>query len=101
MRVVMTMGEVLRRATAARATEVLGPHCRILNQWGPGGDDHREHLLGGNSLLLLSMIDEVRRSVMEQGQKEFMDELARIIRDPTLSQVSGLVREIRERVQRV
>jgi amino acid adenylation domain-containing protein len=57
------------------------------------------HELGGNSLLLLSMVDEVRQSVMEQGQAEFMDELARIIRQPTLGQVSGLVREIRERVK--
>jgi hypothetical protein len=47
------------------------------------------------------MIDEARRSVIEQGQAEFMDELARIIREPTLGQVSGLVREIRERVQRL
>ena len=55
------------------------------------------HQLGGNSVLLLSMIDEVRSSIAEQGQTEFMDKLARIIREPTLAQVSGLVREIRDR----
>jgi hypothetical protein len=55
------------------------------------------HQLGGNSLLLLSMIDEVLSSVVERGQAEFMDELPRIIREPTLAQVSGLAREIRDR----
>jgi amino acid adenylation domain-containing protein len=35
MRVVMTMGELLRRSTALQAKEVLGPECRILCQYGP------------------------------------------------------------------
>jgi acyl-coenzyme A synthetase/AMP-(fatty) acid ligase len=35
MRVVMTAGELLRRATAMRAREIFGPRCRILCQWGP------------------------------------------------------------------
>ncbi len=51
--------------------------------------------LGGNSLLLLSMIDEVLTSVVSQGEAEFKDELARIIREPTLAQISVLAREIR------
>lgn len=55
------------------------------------------HQLGGNSLLLLTMIDEVVDSVLAQGEAEFKDELARIIREPTLAQVSGLAREIREK----
>jgi hypothetical protein len=55
------------------------------------------HQLGGNSLLLLSMIDEVLNSVVEQGQVQFIDELTRIIREPTLAQVSGLAREIRDK----
>ena len=55
------------------------------------------HQLGGNSLLLLIMIDEVFSSVAEQGKAEFSDELVRIIREPTLSQVSVLAREIRDR----
>jgi acyl-coenzyme A synthetase/AMP-(fatty) acid ligase len=55
------------------------------------------HQLGGNSLLLLSMIDEVLGSVVERGQSEFMDELPRIIREPTLRQVSELARTVRDR----
>ena len=55
------------------------------------------HQLGGNSLLLLSMIDEVLSSVVEHGEAEFKDELTRIIREPTLGQVSALAREIRDR----
>ena len=37
------------------------------------------HQLGGNSLLLLTMIDEVLSSVAEQSKAEFSDELIRII----------------------
>ena len=55
------------------------------------------HQLGGNSMLLLAMIDEVLSSVADQGKAEFTDELIRIIREPTLSQVSVLAREIRDR----
>jgi amino acid adenylation domain-containing protein len=55
------------------------------------------HRLGGNSLLLLSMIGEVASSVVEGGQAEFMDEIGRIIREPTLAEVSVLVREIADR----
>jgi amino acid adenylation domain-containing protein len=54
------------------------------------------HQLGGNSLLLLSMIDEVLSSVAPQGEAEFKNELARIIREPTLAQISVLAREIRD-----
>ena len=50
------------------------------------------HHLGGNSVLLLSMIDEVLQSVVVHGQAEFMRELARIVREPTLGQVSELAR---------
>ena len=35
LRVIMTAGELLRRATAMRAREIFGPQCRILCQWGP------------------------------------------------------------------
>src|SRR5581483_12326439 len=35
MRVIMTAGELLRRATALRAREIFGPRCYILCQWGP------------------------------------------------------------------
>ncbi len=55
------------------------------------------HQLGGNSLLLLSMIDEVVSSVVDGGQAEFMEELARIIREPTLAEVSALAREVADR----
>lgn len=52
--------------------------------------------LGGNSILLLTMIDEVSRSVAESGQEEFMGELGRIIREPTLGQISNLAKLARE-----
>jgi hypothetical protein len=55
------------------------------------------HQLGGNSLLLLSMIDEVLSSVAPHGEAELRDELARIIREPTLAQVSVLARELRDK----
>lgn len=51
--------------------------------------------IGGNSILLLTMIDEVSRSVAGDGQAEFMRELGRILREPTLGQVSGLARQAR------
>ena len=55
------------------------------------------HSLGGNSLLLLSMINEVSRSVVEHGQDEFMSQLHQIIREPTLHRVSELARQTRTR----
>ena len=51
--------------------------------------------LGGNSILLLTMINEVSSSVAGDGQEDFMRELGRIIRQPTLAQVSGLAKEAR------
>jgi amino acid adenylation domain-containing protein len=50
--------------------------------------------LGGNSILLLAMIEEVSKSVAGDGA-EFMSELGRIIREPTLGRVSGLARQVR------
>jgi amino acid adenylation domain-containing protein len=52
------------------------------------------HQLGGNSLLLLAMIDEVLGPVAARGQAAYRDGLARIIKEPTLAQVSALVREL-------
>jgi hypothetical protein len=43
------------------------------------------------------MVDEVFGSIAERGEAEFGQELARIIREPTLGQVSVLAREIRDR----
>jgi amino acid adenylation domain-containing protein len=59
-------------------------------------DDQADfHQLGGNSMLLLTMIDEVSRTVVEHGQEDFMTELRQIIRKPTLGQVSDLARQAR------
>jgi amino acid adenylation domain-containing protein len=59
-------------------------------------DDEADfHQLGGNSLLLLTMIDEVSRSVVRRGREQFMAELVRIIREPTLGQVCDLARQVR------
>jgi amino acid adenylation domain-containing protein len=52
------------------------------------------HQLGGNSVLLLSMVSEVGGSIAESGQQQFMDQLGQIIREPTLGRVSQVVREI-------
>jgi len=52
--------------------------------------DFRE--LGGNSILMLSMIDEVSRTVAGDMRAEFMTELGQIIRDPTLGRVSDIAR---------
>ncbi|MGA8117578.1 MAG: amino acid adenylation domain-containing protein [Actinocatenispora sp.] len=60
-------------------------------------DDHTDfHQLGGNSLLLLSMISEVSTAVVGgPGQEAFMRELGRIIREPTLGGVTRIAREVR------
>jgi amino acid adenylation domain-containing protein len=55
------------------------------------------HQLGGNSMLLLTMIDEVSRSVAGSGQDEFMAELVHIIREPTLGQVCNLAKQARNK----
>lgn len=55
--------------------------------------DFRE--LGGSSILMLSMIDEVNRSVVEGGPEEFLSQLAQIIRKPTLRTVSIVARQTR------
>ena len=52
--------------------------------------DFRE--LGGNSILMLSMIDEVSRTVAGDMRAEFMTELGQIIREPTLGRVSDIAR---------
>jgi amino acid adenylation domain-containing protein len=54
--------------------------------------DFRE--LGGNSILMLTMIDEVSRTVAGQVQAEFMAELSQIIREPTLGRISDVARQV-------
>ena len=51
--------------------------------------------LVGNSLLMLSMIEEVNRSVVEGGQEDFLAQLPTIIRQPTLRTVSDVARDSR------
>jgi amino acid adenylation domain-containing protein len=51
--------------------------------------------LGGNSILLLAMINEVSRSVAGRRQAAFMAQLAAIIREPTLGRVSEIARQTR------
>jgi amino acid adenylation domain-containing protein len=50
-------------------------------------------VLGGNSILLLLMIDEVSRTVAADARAEFMAELGQIIREPTLGRVSSIARQ--------
>jgi amino acid adenylation domain-containing protein len=49
--------------------------------------------LGGNSILMLSMIDEVSRIVTGDAHEQFMAELGQIIRQPTLGRVSEVARQ--------
>jgi amino acid adenylation domain-containing protein len=56
------------------------------------------HKLGGNSILLLSMVNEVSRSVVEHGEQEFLAQLGKIIREPTLHRVCDLARQARAAV---
>ena len=49
--------------------------------------------LGGNSILMLSMINEVSRAVAGDAHAEFMAELGQILREPTLGRVSDIARQ--------
>jgi amino acid adenylation domain-containing protein len=64
-------------------------------QLNPGQIDRQTDFrdLGGNSILMLSMIDEVSRTVAGEAQAEFMAELGQIIREPTLGRVSDTARK--------
>ncbi|HEV3288413.1 MAG TPA: acyl carrier protein, partial [Streptosporangiaceae bacterium] len=75
---------------------IAGIWARILQVDPHHIDDHTDfHELGGNSILMLTMIDEVSRTVVEHGQEDFMAELSQIIRKPTLGQVSDIARQTR------
>ena len=57
-------------------------------------DEHTDfHQLGGNSLLLLSMIREVSQLLAAGDQEEFMGHLSQIVREPTLGRVSKLAKQ--------
>jgi amino acid adenylation domain-containing protein len=59
-------------------------------------DDHTDFReLGGNSILMLSMLDEVCRTFAGDARAEFMTELGQIIREPTLRTVSDVARQTR------
>jgi amino acid adenylation domain-containing protein len=49
--------------------------------------------LGGNSMLMLSMLDEVSRIVAGDAHAEFMAELGQLIREPTLGRLSDIARQ--------
>jgi amino acid adenylation domain-containing protein len=57
--------------------------------------------LGGNSLLMLSMIDEVAQTVTRHGRPQFMAELPAIIREPTLGHIAAIARKTRTRRPRL
>ena len=83
-------------ATASRdevADAVAGIWARTL-QLDPRLIDEQTDFrdLGGNSVLMLSMIDEVSRTVAGDVQAEFMAGLGQIIREPTLGRVSDIAR---------
>ncbi|WP_173092921.1 amino acid adenylation domain-containing protein [Actinomadura verrucosospora] len=89
-----TAGEGLDEVAAA----VAGIWSRTLRLDAGLLDERADfHQLGGDSLLLLSMVREVSRTVVGRGEQEFMDELVRIVREPTLGRVSDVAREVRDR----
>ncbi|TCO44753.1 non-ribosomal peptide synthetase [Actinocrispum wychmicini] len=58
-------------------------------------DDADFHRLGGDSVLLLSMLAGVCRDVVgSDGEQAFMAELGQMIREPTLERVSAVARKV-------
>jgi hypothetical protein len=58
-------------------------------------DEHTDFRdVGGNSILLLAMIDAVSRAITGDAHGEFMAELSQIIREPTLTGISDIARKI-------
>ena len=59
-------------------------------------DEHADfHQLGGNSILMLTMLNEISRTIPGHAQEHLIDQLPRIIRQPTISEMSKLVRRVR------
>ena len=54
------------------------------------------HQLGGNSIMLLTMVNEVSQTIVQHRQDEFMNQLRHIIREPTLRRTSDLARQARD-----
>jgi hypothetical protein len=75
-------------------TRVAAVWTRLLQVEARSIDEQADfHQLGGNSILLLSMVREVSQSMLEDGQEQLMDRLAEIIKQPTLGRVCDLDRE--------
>ena len=55
------------------------------------------HQLGGNSIMLLTMVNEVSQTIVQHRQDEFMNQLRHIIREPTLRRTSDLARQARDK----
>ncbi|MGA8112211.1 MAG: non-ribosomal peptide synthetase [Actinocatenispora sp.] len=89
--------------TAHHAVDVADPtQNRVRDIWAATlGVDHGRidggtdfHQLGGNSILLLSMLAAVSRDVVgDEREGTFMAQLGQIIREPTLDRVSQLARD--------
>jgi amino acid adenylation domain-containing protein len=79
------------------ATAVAAVWARVLGVPVERVDGRADfHQLGGNSLLLLSMLAAVSTEVVgSAGERRFMAELGRIIREPTLDLVAELARASR------
>jgi amino acid adenylation domain-containing protein len=75
-------------------TAITGIWARTLQADPATLDEHADfHELGGNSLLLLTMIEEVT-GTMPDAREHFMTNLASIIREPTLGQISRLAKQV-------
>jgi hypothetical protein len=79
------------------ATAVAAIWARILQLDAGRVDDYGDfNQLGGNSLQMLSMLTGICNEVVgRQGEKALMAKLAQVIREPTLSRLTCLVRETR------
>jgi amino acid adenylation domain-containing protein len=74
---------------------VAGIWARMLQLDAGRIDEHTDFRdVGGNSILLLAMIDAVSRAITGDAHGEFMAELSQIIREPTLTGISDIARKI-------
>ncbi|KIF79267.1 hypothetical protein QR77_29160 [Streptomyces sp. 150FB] len=61
------------------------------------GEDADFHQLGGDSLLMLSMIAAVCRQVVgPEAEPRFLERLGDVIREPTIARVAEIAREVRD-----
>jgi acyl-coenzyme A synthetase/AMP-(fatty) acid ligase len=79
-------------------TAISGIWARTLHIDANRIDEHANFReLGGDSVLLLCLIDEISHTVAADAHTEFMTELSVMIRKPTIAQFCDLVRQARRK----